>query len=210
MAIGWSFLQGAVIGFAIAAPVGPIGLLCIQRTLKYGIKAGVVSGLGAALADSVYGSIAAFGLVSISTFLLNYEIAIRILGGLILIYLGIKIGLSKAASKAPSDNAKTMRRDFVSVFVLTLTNPATILSFIAIFAGLGIVDKTANYQEAVFIVLGVFSGSLLWWGTLSFVINKIRHRLSSHILQGINRMSSLILILFGVFAIGIGLIFIFT
>ena len=194
------FLQGLLIGFSIAAPVGPIGLLCINRTLASGRMAGLISGTGAALADAFYGSIAGFGLVSISQFLLKQKMAIHIVGGLFLIYLGVKTILASSKPKALTDTANTLWKDFTSTFFLTLTNPTTIISFIAIYASLGIVDADANYVEALVIVLGVFLGSFLWWTFLSTGISLVRHKLSENALKWINVFSGMILIGFGVYA----------
>lgn len=194
-------LKGLIIGFSIAAPVGPIGILCINRTLKGGMLAGLVSGLGAALADAIYGCIAGFGLVSISQFLVAQQTPIRIAGGIFLLYLGLKIFFASSAKQNTIDTANTLWRDFISTFFLTLTNPTTIISFIAIYASLGIVDNNANYREAIVIVFGVFTGSLLWWCILSGSITLLHHKLSQNIMIWINRFSGLILLAFGIFAL---------
>lgn len=199
-------LKGLMIGFAIAAPVGPIGILCINRTLKAGTLAGLISGLGAAVADACYGCVAGFGLVSISQFLLAQADLIRLLGGVILIILGIKTFLSSSKKKALTDKANTLWEDFLSTLLLTLTNPATIISFIAIYASLGIVEKNANYSEAITIVLGVFLGSLIWWGILCSIVGLIRHKLSDTILKWINWFSGAILLGFGIFALSHGML----
>jgi threonine/homoserine/homoserine lactone efflux protein len=195
------FIKGCVIGISIAAPVGPIGVLCINRTLKTGLMAGLSTGLGAALADAVYGCIAGFGLVAVSQFLLAQQMWIRLIGGAFLLYLGIKTFASSTSPKEIPDQAKTLWRDFTSTFFLTLTNPMTIISFIAIYASLGVVEANANYQEALIVVIGVFAGSLLWWLLLSTSINLIRHKLSKDILIWINRFSGLILFAFGIFSL---------
>lgn len=194
------FLKGFIIGLSIAAPVGPIGVLCINRTLQGGLVVGILSGLGAALADAVYGCIAGFGLVSISKFLLSQQTLIRFVGGAFLIYLGIKTFMASQHARSAVDRARTLWQDFSSTFFLTLTNPATILSFIAIYASLGIVDANANYQEALIIVLGVFLGSLLWWCILSSSVSLIHHKLNDVALRWINRFSGFILCSFGVLA----------
>ncbi len=198
------FLTGIMIGLAVAAPVGPIGVLCINRTLKYNLKAGVASGIGAAVADAIYGCIAGFGLVSISSFLLDYEAIIRLLGGGFLIYLGIKSWRSKPNINPAQDLANNIWKDFLSTFLLTLTNPATIMSFIAIFAGFGIVDENANYLSALSLVSGVFIGSLLWWLSLCSVIQVIRHKISNKVALRINQVSGLILLIFGLIALYMG------
>lgn len=195
------FFKGFLIGLSIAAPVGPIGVLCINRTLAAGLMVGLLSGLGAAVADAIYGCIAGFGLVAVSQFLLTHQLFIRLIGGAFLLYLGLKTFLSSALVRATTDKATTLWQDFSSTLLLTLTNPATIISFIAIYTSLGIVQKNASYTEAVVIVLGVFLGSLTWWCTLSSGVSLIRHKLSEKIIKWINRFSGLILISFGLLAV---------
>lgn len=199
------FIKGFLIGLSIAAPVGPIGVLCINRTLSAGLVVGLLSGLGAAVADAIYGCIAGFGLVAVSQFLLSQQTLIRLVGGAFLFYLGIKTFLTSSQAKVISDRASTLWQDFSSTLLLTLTNPATIISFIAIYASLGIVESGANYQEALVIVLGVFLGSLAWWGFLGTSISLIRHKLNEKTLLWINRFSGIVLIAFGFYALASGL-----
>jgi threonine/homoserine/homoserine lactone efflux protein len=195
------FLKGLLVGLSIAAPVGPIGILCINRTLSSGLMVGLVSGLGAALADAIYGCIAGFGLVAVSSFLLSQQVVIRLVGGAFLFYLGVNTFLATPKNIATADKATTLWQDFSSIFLLTLTNPATILSFIAIYSGLGIVDNDASYNEALILILGVFLGSLSWWFVLCSSISLIRHKLNQTLLTAINRFSGFILIGFGIVAI---------
>ena len=148
-------LRGAVIGFSIAAPVGPIGVLCIRRTLAEGRVSGLLSGLGAATADAVYGVIAAFGLTYVSNVLVGYQTWIRLVGGLFLCYLGIKTYLSRPAEGPACAEGEGLLGVYVSTFLLTLTNPMTILAFTAVFAGLGIGSATGDYGSAALLVLGV-------------------------------------------------------
>ncbi|MBS0289027.1 MAG: LysE family transporter [Proteobacteria bacterium] len=200
------FIKGFLIGLSIAAPVGPIGVLCINRTLSAGLVVGLLSGLGAASADAIYGCIAGFGLVAVSKFLLSQQTIIQLVGGAFLLYLGIKTFFASPQARAISDRATTLWQDFSSTLFLTLTNPATIISFIAIYTSLGIVERNANYMEALVIVLGVFLGSLAWWCILSSSISHIRHKLSEVVLMWNNRFSGLILIGFGFFSLISGLI----
>ena len=130
------YLRGLAIGFSIAAPGGPIGVLCIRRTLAEGRVSGLVSGLGAATADTIYGCFAAFGLTSISYFLVSQQVGMRLIGGVFLCYLGIKTLLARPAQQAASGKGNGLFGDFSSAFFLTLTNPMTIIAFAAIFAGL--------------------------------------------------------------------------
>lgn len=193
------FLQGLVIGFCIAAPVGPIGVLCINRALQEGFKAGFITGCGAATADGMYGLIAGFGLTFISSFLIHEQSCIRIIGGLFLIYLGMKTFIAKPSTKAaPVNSTESLARSYFSTFFLTATNPMTILSFIAIFSGLGLGNTYGSYLASCMLVLGVIVGSLSWWLILTFSVAKIfHHRMHTSWLSGINRLSGSILILFG-------------
>jgi len=189
------FVKGLIIGFSIAAPVGPIGLLCIQRTLTGGRTSGFISGLGAATADAVYGCIAGFGLTFITTFLISQHVWLRLIGGIFLCFLGIRTFVSPPAERAASAEGKSLLTNYASTFVLTITNPVTILSFAAIYAGLGVY----NYVSAVLLVSGVFTGSALWWFTLSSSVSIIRSKIDQHKLQWINRISGTILAGIGVF-----------
>jgi len=148
------FLKGFVLGFSIAAPVGPIGVLCIRRTLAEGRAAGFASGLGAATADAIYGSIAAFGLTVISNFLRSQEFVLRLVGGAFLCYLGVKTWLAQPAGRAATAEGHGLVGSYTSIFFLTLTNPMTIFSFIAVFAGLGFVSGNNDLLSAAFFVLG--------------------------------------------------------
>ena len=198
---GSVFLRGLLLGFSIAAPVGPIGVLCIRRTLGAGIISGIVSGLGAALADSLYGAVAAFGLTALSGFLLTYSGGLRLGGGLFLLYLGGKTFLARPAAIASGTDAADRLRDFSSALFLTLTNPLTILSFTAIFAGLGVGGGQSGLHLAGWLVGGVFSGSLLWWILLSSLVGHFRHQLGSAGLRLINRASGIILLGFGLISL---------
>jgi threonine/homoserine/homoserine lactone efflux protein len=156
-------LEGLVIGFSIAAPVGPIGMLCIRRTLAEGRLSGIASGLGAATADAVYGCVAALGLTFISNILIDQQVWLRLIGGLFLCYLGIKTFLARPTKRAALTKGNGLVGAYASTFFLTLTNPMTILSFSAIIAGLGLASAGRNFISAGALVLGVFIGSSLWW-----------------------------------------------
>jgi predicted secreted hydrolase len=196
-------LRGLVIGLAIAAPVGPIGLLCIRRTLAQGWAMGLISGLGAATADAVYGSLAAFGLIAISSVLIEQQIWLRLAGGLFLVFLGVRTFTAKASregGEAPSNSSWNLLTAYTTTLLLTLSNPMTILSFVAIFAGLGIVEQQANPELGAAMVLGVFCGSAGWWLFLSGVFTRLRSSLSGGIQAWIQRVSGLILVGFGIAA----------
>jgi threonine/homoserine/homoserine lactone efflux protein len=195
------FVRGVIIGFSIAAPVGPIGVLCIRRTLAAGRTAGLVSGFGAATADAVYGFVAGFGLTFISTFLIRQKMWLGIVGGLFLCYLGIRTFLAKPAEQAASSGGARPIAAYTSTFFLTLTNPMTVLFFAAIFAGLGIGSTTGNYVSAGVLVTGVFTGSALWWIFLSVGVSVIRSAFNPRRLRWVNRLSGVIITGFGLFAL---------
>jgi len=193
------FLRGLAIGFSIAAPVGPIGVLCIRRTLADGRAAGLASGLGAATADGVYGCVAGFGLTFISNTLIGQQLWFRLIGGAFLCYLGLKTLLARPAEEAAPASSNSPIAAYASTFFLTLTNPMTILSFAAIFAGLG--GASGNYVSAAVLVLGVFIGSALWWLTLSAGVSTFRTKFTPHGLRWVNRVSGLVIAAFGLLAL---------
>jgi threonine/homoserine/homoserine lactone efflux protein len=192
-------LRGVLVGISIAAPVGPIGVLCIRRTLSDGKLTGFLSGMGAASADMVYGAVAAFGLTVVSTLLVDNTFWLRLIGGGFLLYLGVKTFLEKPADHA----AQTSQTSgyfgaYLSTFFLTITNPMTILSFAAIFAGTMVSRGTSS---PIVLVLGVFLGSAAWWLTLSLGIGWMRDRLTAKHMMWINRVSGTIITAFGMFAL---------
>ncbi len=191
-------LQGLLIGFSIAAPVGPIGVLCIRRSLADGARIGLLTGLGAATADAIYGAIAAFGLTAISGVLVEQRFLLGIFGGLFLSYLGVRTFLATPAHDAPMPTRAGALMAYASTFLLTLTNPMTILSFAAIFVGF---RSTKDYSAAGVIVAGVFVGSALWWLLLSTVVSLIRTRVPTSVLQWVNRGSGVIIVAFGVYTL---------
>jgi threonine/homoserine/homoserine lactone efflux protein len=200
------FLRGLVIGFSIAAPVGPIGVLCIRRTLTAGHLSGLCSGLGAATADAIYGVIAGFGLTFISGILIDQAIWFRLVGGAFLCYLGYTTFLAKPAEKAADAKDYGLLGAYVSTVFLTLTNPATILSFAAVFAGLGLASAGGNYLAASVLVVGVFTGSALWWLLLSGGVSLLRSKFSFSGLQWLNKISGSILLIFGLTALVSGML----
>lgn len=195
------FVRGLLIGLSIAAAVGPMSVLCMQRTVYKGQLYGLVSGLGIATADAVYGCIAAFGLTLITSFLVSQQLWIRFIGGLFLVYLGLKTLLSKPAERAAAVKANGFVGAYVSTFLLTLTNPLTILSFAAVFAGIGVGGASKSYVSATLVVLGVFAGSALWWCLLTAGIALLREKFTARWLLWINRISGLIILSFGALAL---------
>lgn len=193
-------LRGLILGFSIAAPVGPIGVLCIRRTLADGRTTGLVCGLGAATADALYGAVAAFGLTVLSTALVHQQTLLRGTGGAFLIFLGIRTLLARPAQQAAHTSGRGLAGAYTSTFLLTLTNPMTILSFTAIFAGLGLAAG-GGAASAGALVAGVFLGSALWWLILSGGTALLRDKLSLLALQWVNRISGILIVFFGLAAL---------
>ena len=195
------FLKGIVLGFSIAAPVGPIGVLCIRRTLSYGMMNGFLTGLGAATADTVYGFVAAFGVTAVTAFLLDYQFYLRLIGGLFLLYLGYTTFRTNPAEKAAEASGDGRVGAYVSTFFLTLTNPMTIMSFAAVFAGVGLGVESASYSSAGVLVAGVFTGSMLWWLTLSKLVDVFRAKVDQRMLKWVNRLAGAIIAVLGVWSL---------
>jgi threonine/homoserine/homoserine lactone efflux protein len=194
------FLKGLIIGFAMAVPIGPLGVMCIRKTLAEGHTRGLIIGLGAATADSLFGSIAAFGLTFISDVIASQHFWLRLVGGGLLLFLGIRTFRAKRKDPSiPLDN-KGLLRSYVSSFVLALTNPVTIFAFVAVFAAFGLGHRL-NIISACILVLGVFAGSCLWFLTLGYVATLFRKKLDSKGLRWVNRISGVLIILSGVAAL---------
>jgi threonine/homoserine/homoserine lactone efflux protein len=191
--------RGLVIGFSIAAPVGPIGVLCIRRSLARGAAAGLASGLGAATADAAYGCVAGFGLTSVSGLLMRWEPWLGLGGGIFLCALGARALLGPPAAEPARDAGGGLLAGYASTVLLTLSNPATILSFAAVFAGLGL-GTYSDYASAAALVLGIFAGSAAWWLLLCGSVGLLRARVTPGWLLAVNRVSGCILVAFGGFA----------
>jgi len=191
---------GLLVGFCIAAPVGPIGVLCIRRSLADGRQIGLATGLGAATADAAYGFVAGFGLTAISSFLVGQKLWLGFLGGLFLCYLGIRTFVSIPVQQAAEIRGDGLLSAYVSTLFLTLTNPMTILSFVAVFAGFGL-GASPDYFSASALVGGVFLGSALWWLALSSGVALFRSRVSSSWMRAINRMSGGVILAFGIYSL---------
>jgi threonine/homoserine/homoserine lactone efflux protein len=191
------FLKGIFIGFAMAVPVGPIGIMCIRKTLTGGRLRGLIIGLGAATADFFYGCVAAFGLTIIEDTLVSQRIWIRLAGGALLLFLGVRTFRAKPADpKIPINNTGILRSYFTTVF-LTLTNPLTIFAFIAVFAALGL-GNGLRYFSASALVAGVFIGSCLWFLLLSSAVTLFKKRLDLVGLQWVNRIAGVLIIFSGI------------
>jgi threonine/homoserine/homoserine lactone efflux protein len=199
------FLQGFAVGFSIAAPVGPIGVLCLRRSLAEGAFTGLCVGLGAATADAFYGAIAGFGITAVAGVFIAYQVALELLGGLFLCFLGVKTALSRPAEVGAPERGRTLLTAYTSTVLLTLTNPATIISFIPIFAGLGLGTTGGDPRAAATLVAGVFLGSACWWLFLSNAAALLRTRIDQRWMRAINWFSGAVLVAFGGYALWRGL-----
>lgn len=200
---GWTLLKGMGLGLAIAVPVGPIGLLCIRRSLTQGQLMGLATGLGAATADGIYGSIAGFGLTAVADLLVSHTQTMQLVGGLFLCYLGFTTLRADPATETAKVSSRGLWGAYVSTLFLTLTNPATILSFIAIFAGLGLVGTSQSWGASLALIVGVFLGSALWWLCLSWGVTLFSQRLTPPRLKWLNRLAGAAIFGFGVVAIAL-------
>lgn len=196
------FIKGFVIGFSIAAPVGPIGILCIQRTLAGGLAAGLVSGLGAATADGFYGVVAAFGLKMISDLLTGQQFWFRLIGGIYLLYLGAGTIFARLSDKELAAGNRGLAGNYLSTLFLTATNPMTILSFAAIFAGIGLAGPKGDYLSAFLMVAGVVAGSALWWLVLSSGVSLFRAKFDAKARKMVNIVSGTVIVVFALMALG--------
>lgn len=197
------FLQGLIIGIAISAPVGPIGMLCIKRSLQNGFKIGLATGIGAATADNLYGLIAAFSLTAISSFLISWQHPLQIAGGICLILFGLKLCATKVSDNSINDSTyMSLWRAYATGVILTLTNPITFLSFMAIFTALGLGSSVMDYPQALLLVLGILTGSTAWWVLLSGCIAFfLKHYITPRTITIINWISGGVMLLFGVYAL---------
>jgi threonine/homoserine/homoserine lactone efflux protein len=197
----WLFLRSMAVGFGIAAPVGPVGVLCVRRTLFGGPVRGLISGLGAATADAVYGGIAAFGLSTIGEWLVDNQVWVRLIGGVFLLLLG---GWSLHRGPRLSRYARDDPRPFWtfgSTFFLTLANPITLVSFAAIFAAVGVTAPDAGAGTALVLVAGVFTGSAIWWFGLSGLVLLLRRRVTVEWMGRIHYAAAALIMAFGIYAL---------
>ncbi len=193
-----TLLKGLAIGLLVAIPVGPVGVLCIQRTLDRGKLSGFISGLGVATVDAFYGVVAAFGLMIIFDFLVHYQIAIQLIGVLVLLYLGMKIFYGPKRETVSVERGTDIITDYFSTLLLTATNPTTIVTFTALFATTIPNFSNGDYGLATALVAGVFIGSSLWWLILSFGVEYMRSRIENFSLVMIDKISGIITIFFAI------------
>ncbi|MCX6120726.1 MAG: LysE family transporter [Ignavibacteriales bacterium] len=195
-----SFLKGIFIGFAMAVPIGPIGIMCIRKTLTEGRLHGLIIGLGAATADLLYGCVAAFGLTFISNTLVSQRIWIRLAGGILLLFMGVRTFRKQPADPKVHIKSRRWIGPYLYTVFLTLTNPLTIFAFIAVFAALGLVNEL-DYLSASALVAGVFIGSSLWFLLLSSGVTLFRKKLDVIGLQWVNRIAGILIITSGIIII---------
>ncbi len=196
-----NFWRGVILGIAIAAPVGPIGLLCIRRTLRHGALTGFAAGLGAALGDGLFGALAAFGFHILVDFLTGYQGALRAVGGVVMVAVAVQTLRIRPDEPVRAGEAGPWFSGFMTCVVLTLTNPLTVLGVMALFAGLGLGHQPTNLDAAT-LALGVFAGSALWWLMLSVGVSLIRHRVTDRLFHRLNQGTAFALFGFGAYALG--------
>jgi threonine/homoserine/homoserine lactone efflux protein len=188
---------GIIIGLMVAVPVGPLGLLCVNRALSRGPLHGLFSGMGVATADALGAGISALGMTLVSDFLMDHQMFLRTGGGLFLCYLGIKIYRTKPATRVPLNEGGSLARSYATTFFITVSNPVTFLSFVAIYAGWGVQSLSGHYLAAAVLAGGVFAGSVLWWLAIALGLVLFRDRFSHDVLGWIHRISGAVITVFG-------------
>ena len=191
------FIQGIIIGFTLAVPVGPISLVCIHRTVAAGRLHGIVSGLGVATADTLYAAVAFLGLTAVSGLIIDHQTLFRLLTGIALVLVGIQVFRSVPAAVSAGDGQAPYLEDYLSLFAIAAANPLTIIFFITILPGFGVVAQGTTLIAAVPFVAGIFIGSTVWWIILCGSLGSVRSRLGTANLRRINRISGILITLFG-------------
>jgi threonine/homoserine/homoserine lactone efflux protein len=191
------FIQGIIIGLTLAAPVGPISLLCIHRTVANGRLHGIISGLGVATSDSFYAAVAFLGLTAVSGLIIGNQTVFRLVAGVILVLIGIRVFLSVPAEVSTGRDPEPYLRDYLSMVAITAANPLTIIFYITILPGFGVVALGTSLIAALPFVTGIFIGSAMWWIILCGSLGSVRSRLSAGNLRWINRVSGVLITCFG-------------
>ncbi len=195
------FWKGIIVGLAVSAPMGPIGVLCVQKTVNKGKWLGFISGMGAASADTLYAVIAAFSLTSVQAFLLTFQQSLQVIGIAVLLFLGLKIFYTNPARQLRKQARKKRHGilgDYLSVFFLTFSNPLTVLFFGAAFAAIGLFGQEYNYRSAFMLISGTFTGATVWWFILTSIVHSIKHRISLKSLWWINKISGGVIVILAV------------
>jgi len=200
----WVIIKGLMAGIAIAAPVGPVNVLCASRTLSKGRTSGLVSGLGAATADGFYGAIAGFSITLVIEFLRREQFWIRVAGGLLLIAIGVVYFCKKPHPMEQKHRDEPKHSDYTSTLLLTLTNPTTVLSYLAVLTALGLAEAHVWWMNFL-LVAGIFSGSMLWWIILVIIVNRLRDQFDDHTIGWMNRIAGLAIGAFGLFTFVVGI-----
>lgn len=191
-------------GLAIAAPVGPVNVLCASRTLARGRTSGLVSGLGVATADAFYGAIAAFSITLVIEFLRREQFWIRVIGGILLVGIGVIYFRKRPQSMEQKGGKESTHSDFVSALILTLTNPTTVLSFLAVLTAMGMGEHRPGWLSLV-LVGGIFAGSMAWWTILVVIVNRLRDRFNDRAIGWMNRIAGIAIGSFGLFTFILGI-----
>lgn len=190
------FLKGLAVGLLFGMPVGAVGALTVQRILKFGPGAGILSGMGSSVADCIYACIGVFGLSFLSDFLLQNQEVIHILGGILILFMGVGIIRKKAETGSVKADAKAGAAMFLSSFAVAITNPASILSFLFVFSYFGISGKVET-ARGIQLAAGVFMGTLFWWGMLAAGVVRLKTKIGEQMIQKVHRCFGVVLVLFG-------------
>lgn len=194
------YFEGILLGLSVSIPLGPIGIICLHRTLSRGRMSGFVSGLGAAVADTFFAAVAGFGLSVFLKFFTEQKLYLTLGGGLVLIILGIFLFFSNTIKQArQQQKSNKLLSDFISVFFLTISNPLTILFFTAMLSGFNILDD-GSFDKTAIAIFGIFTGAMLWWFTLTTLVNLFRRKFRLRRLWYLNRITAVLIIIFGIFA----------
>ena len=199
----WLLIKGMLMGLLVSAPLGPVGVLCIQRTINRGVKSGFISGIGAASADTFYAIIAVLGLGFVIDFIKTEKYWIQLIGALLIMLFAVKIFYTNPAVEIRNKRNKKSKplEEFLSVFFVTLSNPAVFFAFIAFFAWFNVVSEEASLLSAFILIGGIFTGAIIWWYTLSAVINKYRRKIRLKNIWWLNKIMGIIVFICGVITI---------
>lgn len=193
-------IKGVFIGFVFGIPIGVVGVLTIQRTIRHDMIAGIISGLGASTADIFYASISIFGLTFISDLLIKNQVVISSIGGIFIIFIGYRIMIQKISSYQEKETTESLLSYYISSFIITLTNPVSILSFMFIFSTLGIYG-TENYIEKISLLLGILIGTGIWWIVISFCTSYLKEKMKEVFFMKLNKIFGITIIILGIFFI---------
>ncbi|MFZ4763289.1 MAG: LysE family translocator [Alphaproteobacteria bacterium] len=198
-----ALLRGIMVGLAVAMPVGPVALLCMRRTLGCGIWRGYLTGLGAAMADTAYAAVSVFGVAALVNLFTDWEDAIRLTGGVLMLGIAIRVALSPPKAMDGSEEKSSMTGSLISGFLLTLTNPLTLMAFMVIFASIGSLHHSELNPRlySILLLVGIFLGAAGWWGTLCLGVARLRHLINDTIMKRVNFFLSIALGLFGVYTV---------